>query len=313
MGFDLEGMLVIGISSSALFDLSISDSIFREEGTVKYREHQEANIDQHLPRGVAFPFIRRLLSLNNLSGTKPLVEVVVMSRNSPETGLRVMRSVAHYGLDITRSIFTEGASPYPYMPALNMSLFLSANEEDVKHAVDSGFPAGQVLPCEAEEDASDPELRVAFDFDGVLANDESERVYKEEGLDGYLRYEAQHSHEPLDPGPLSPLLQAINRIQRIEETAFAEDQSYVKRVQVSLVTSRGAPTHERAVETLQHWGTTVNGAFFLGGLDKNKILDILNPHIFFDDQRAHVDLSARSVPSVHVPFGVRNHEDVPPQ
>lgn len=308
--YDLESMLVVGVASSALFDLSESDRVFRESGEARYREYQDEHIADAFSTGVAFPFIKRLLSLNDLSSEgAPLVEVIVLSRNDPETGLRVMRSVAHHGLPITRAIFMQGRSPYAYMGALNMSLFLSQNEKDVRIALEVGFAAGQVIGSPAA-DPNGTDLRIAFDFDGVLADDSSERVMQEEGLPAFHAHETQHIEEPLPEGKLSDFLRGINRIQDIEEARVAADPTYNRRVHVAIVTARNAPSHERVVKTLQSRGVRVNDAFFLGGIEKAKVLRVLKPHIFFDDQMGHLRGAANEVPSVHVPFGVVNQVPV---
>ena len=300
MAYDLRDHLVVGIASSALFDLTDSDRVFREEGEQAYRRFQEDNRDRPLEPGVAFPFARRLLSLNDISP----VDVIVLSRNDPDTGLRVMRSIAHHRLPISRAIFTQGRAPYRFMPALNMCLFLSADETDVRQAVEMGLPAGRVLDSTFVDDEQDDELRIAFDFDGVLASDESERVMQREGLDSFQSHEVANAVTPLEPGPLKNFLAAVNRIQRREEEHRLANPDYRNRVRVSIVTARGAPAHERAVLSLKRWGVMVNDAFFLGGIGKAAVLDVLKPHIFFDDQP--LNLTSREVPGVHVPFGVIN-------
>lgn len=299
---------MVGIASSALFDLSECDSIFQTCGPAEYREFQLAYIDNYLNPGVAFPFIQRILALNELapSPSDPLVEVIILSRNSPETGMRVMRSIKNWGLDISRAAFTEGQSPFPYMNALKMSLFLSANESDVRAAVDQGLPAGYVLPTDATNDPMDTALRIAFDFDGVLASDESERVFQADQLKGFIQHELDHLSVPHEPGPLVELLRHVNRIQRIEEARLDIDPAYEKRLSVSIVTSRNAPAHERAMFSLQNWGVYADNAFFLGGVDKGPVLRVLKPHIFFDDQIEHANSAADVVPSVHIPFGMIN-------
>lgn len=307
MPYDLSKRLVIGVASSALFDLTESHGVFLDEGEEGYRTYQERHLDDPLRRGVAFPFISRLLSLNDLRDrSDPVVEVMVLSRNDPDTGLRVMRSVAHHGLDITRSIFTQGRAPYEYMPALNMALFLSAEASDVRAAVAHGQPAGQVISGAYEDDEDSDELRVAFDFDGVLSGDESERVMQEEGLEAFLSHEATNVVTPHHPGLLNRLAASINDIQRLELDKAKVDSEYRPRVRVSIVTARNAPAHERAINSLKEWGLTVNDAFFLGGIDKGAIMSVLKPHIFFDDQRGHVRSTSRHVPSVHIPVGVTN-------
>jgi 5'-nucleotidase len=310
--YDLDDMLVVGVASSALFDLSAADAVFREEGEAKYREYQEAHIGDPLEPGGAFPFIKRLLSLNDLSpdGT-PLVEVIVLSRNDPETGLRVMRSTADRGLPISRAIFMQGRSPYEFMGALNMSLFLSQNARDVRIALGMGFAAGQVLGSPAA-DPHGTDLRIAFDFDGVLADDSSERVMQSEGLPAFHAHETEHLDQPLPEGRLSDFLRAINRIQDIEEARVESEPGYNRRVHVAIVTARNAPSHERVVRTLKSWGVRVNDAFFLGGIEKAKVLRVLKPHIFFDDQLGHLEGAANEIPSVHVPFGVVNESNGDP-
>lgn len=303
---DLERALVIGVASSALFDLRESDAVFREQGEERYREYQREHLDDVLEPGVAFPFIRRLLDLNDLSDRERLVEVVILSRNDPETGMRVMRSVAHHGLDITRAIFMQGRAPYRFMEPLRMSLFLSANEDDVREAIDMGFAAGRVVG-RAQPDDGDTDLRIAFDFDGVLADDSAERVFQSEGLDGYQESESALAEVPLSRGPMADFLEKINRIQGIEESKSLDDPSgYRRRVHVAVVTARSAPAHERAINSIGQWGLRVNDAFFLGGIDKGPILEVLRPHIFFDDQRRHVEGASLSTPSVHIPFGEIN-------
>lgn len=312
MPYELQHRLVIGIASSALFDLKESDAVFRRDGEEAYRRYQEAHLDERLEPGVAFPFIRRLLSLNDLAPDDPLVEVIVLSRNDPDTGLRVMRSVAAHGLPITRAIFMQGSSPYRFMPALNMSLFLSENDQDVREAVAAGLPAGRVLTSSFEDDPNDHDLRIAFDFDGVLADDASERVYQTDGMDSFREHETTNVATPHDPGPLRDFLANVNKIQRREEQRRLEDPTYRSRVHVSIVTARNAPAHERAVTSLKAWGVTVNDAFFLGGIDKGAITSVLKPHIFFEDQESHLESTARSAPSVHVPFGLINDMSAAP-
>ena len=305
---DLERALVIGVASSALFDLEESAAVFREQGEERYREYQRDHLDDVLEPGVAFPFIRRLLDLNDLSDRERLVEVVILSRNDPETGMRVMRSVASHGLDITRAIFMQGRAPYRFMRPLRMSLFLSANEADVREAISLGFAAGHVVG-RAVPDDGDTDLRIAFDFDGVLADDSAERVFQSGGLEEYQENESALAEVPLDRGPMADFLEKINRIQGIEDSKSVDDpQGYRRRVRVAVVTARSAPAHERAINSIRQWGLSVNDAFFLGGLPKGPMLEVLQPHIFFDDQRRHVEGAALSTPSVHIPFGALNRE-----
>lgn len=309
MPVDLCERLVIGVASSALFDLSDSDEVFRTQGAEAYEEYQRANQKNPLEPGVAFPFIARLLGLNQL---KPdLVEVVVMSRNSPTSGLRVMSSIDHHGLPITRAVFRSGLGATDYMPVFNMSLFLSGNRADVEAAIQAGRPAGHVLPGSPRLGEEGSALRLAFDFDAVLADDSSERKFHEGTLDAYFEYERAHAHEPLLPGPLGSFLAGINRIQQMEDELADADASYKRRVRVSLVTARNAPAHERAVLSLHKWGVKVDDAFFLGGVSKTGVLNTLKPHIFFDDQLRHLEDPELTAPAVHVPFGVHNLPEPP--
>lgn len=308
MPYSLEDRLVIGVASSAVFDLSDSDAVFRREGEEEYRKFQRAHLEDPLPRGIAFPFIKRILSLNDLcsNSADPLVEVVLLSRNDPDTGLRVMKTIEHYGLGITRAIFMQGKSPYEYIPALNIALFLSGNKSDVDAAILAKHPAGQVLESYFEDDENDGMLRIAFDFDGVLAGDESESVMQASGLTEFHAHEVLNVMQPHNPGPLKEFLVRISKIQSVEEKYKKLNPDYKNRLRVSIVTARNAPSHERALKTLESWGVQANDAFFLGGIDKGKILAVLRPHIFFDDQPGHLKSTSAVAPSVHIPFGVAN-------
>lgn len=308
MPYDLETRLVIGVASSAVFDLTESDAVFKSHGEEEYRKFQEKNLDAPLPKGIAFPFIKRLLTLNDLSPTAsdPLVEVVLLSRNDPDTGLRVMRTIKHHELGMTRAIFMQGKSPYEYIPAFNISLFLSANKPDVDAAIKAGYPAGQVLDSKFVDDDQDKTLRIAFDFDGVLADDESESVMQEADLNEFHAFEVKNVMRPHNPGPLKEFLVRMAKIQGIEERHKVSDPTYQNRVRVSIVTARNAPSHERALNTLKSWGVMANDAFFLGGIEKGRVLGVLKPHIFFDDQSGHLKSASAVVPSVHIPFGVTN-------
>ncbi|WP_248919496.1 5'-nucleotidase [Pseudomonas entomophila] len=308
MPFELDDRLVIGVASSAVFDLSESDAVFRRDGEAQYRKYQEQHLDVPLGKGIAYPFIKRLLALNDLRDDPedPLVEVVLLSQNDPDTGLRVMKTIGHYGLNMTRAIFTQGRSPYEYIPALNIALFLSADKQHVDAAIKAGYPAGQVLDSKFDDDESDDNLRIAFDFDGVLAGDESEAVMQSGGLDSFHAHEVMNVAQPHNPGPLKEFFVRIARIQAAEEQYKLEHPGYENRLRVSIVTARNAPSHERALNTLKSWGVMANDAFFLGGIEKRRVLQVLKPHIFFDDQSGHLKSTSTVVPSVHIPFGVTN-------
>ncbi|MBX7135038.1 MAG: 5'-nucleotidase [Fimbriimonadaceae bacterium] len=307
MPYSLDDRLVIGVASSALFDLSESGAVFDEQGETAYRAYQEENLNDPLRPGVAFQFVKRLLKLNDLSSSPedPLIEVMIMSRNDPETGLRVMKSIQHHGLPITRAIFRAGQSPYNFIPVLNIALYLSADEDAVRSAVQANYPAGLVVVSNAEDDGTD-DLRISFDFDGVLADDSAERLFQSGGLEAFHEGEADHAGEPLPGGPLLPFLRSLSRIQEAERNRSEIAEGYRKRLFVSVVTARNAPAHERMVHSLKKWQVAVDDALFLGGIEKGKIMQVLQPHIFFDDQKVHIEGTSKFVPSVHVPFGELN-------
>ncbi len=307
MNYPIENKLVIAIASSAIFDLSESDQVFREEGEEKYKEYQREHKAIPLKKGVAFPFIRRFLNLNHSFPTELPVEVILLSRNAPETGLRVFNSIQEYGLNITRAAFLSGKSPYPYIPAFNISLFLSANPVDVKNAIDAHYPAGLVIPSAFQDDENDKELRVAFDFDGVIADDEAEMVFQaHKSLQEFHVSEQNKANIALKPGPLNNLFIKLSWLQKLEKKRALQDKNYSRLLRTAIITARGAPAHERVVTTLTEWGVEPDETFFLGGMDKLRILEILKPHIFFDDQITHLESSAKKIPSVHIPFGITN-------
>lgn len=306
MGYELQGKLVVAVASSALFDLRESDEVFRTKGEDAYREFQRENENRILAPGVAFPLIKRLLSLND-DKEEALVEVMLFSRNDPDTGLRVFKSIQHYDLPITRAVFVTGRNPFEYMKAFNASLFLSGNQEDVRQAINNGMPAGYVEETEYVDD-DDEELRIAFDFDGVIVDDSSEQVFKEANdLDIYQMHEKAHAHESLPEGPLSRFLFQVSKIQKQELQKQKEDPSYKSKIRIALCTARNAPAHERVVTTLRNWDIRVDEAFFLGGIEKKGVLEIYKPHIFFDDQRTHIEGVSKLFPSVHIPYGVANN------
>ena len=307
MTYPIQNKLVIGIASSALFDLSASHQVYEEQGEEEYRKYQETHIGTILGKGVAFPFIRRFLNINKHFPDHTPVEVVLLSRNSPETGLRVMKSIAHYGLDISRAAFVTGKAPYTYLPAFNTSLFLSANAADVAGALASNFPAGLVLPSLIDDDEDDLELRVAFDFDGVIADDESETVFKRNNdVQEFHAHETERVAIPHRPGPLADLFRKLHVMQRYESALARRNPEYKRILRIAIITARSAPSHERVVTTLKNWGVSANETFFLGGMEKARVLAILKPHIFFDDQLSHLKSEGGTIPMVHVPFGVAN-------
>ncbi len=307
MTYPIEKKLVIAVASSALFDLAQSDRVFREKGQEAYRKYQRDNQKRVLDKGVAFPFIRRFLRINELFPQKEPVEVVLLSKNDPDTGSRVLQSIRAHGLNILRASFMGGKAPFEFMPSFNAALFLSADSEDVKRAIHAGYPAGTVLETEVIDDPDDKELRVAFDFDGVIADDEAEIVYRDsEDLSAYHESEIRHAEVPLNPGPLNGFFVKLAGLQQLEQELLLENPDYRRTIRTAIVTARSAPSHQRFVETLRGWGVSADETFFLGGIEKRRVLENLKPHIYFDDQMTHLKSAAGTIPSVHVPFGVAN-------
>ncbi len=306
MPYSLDDKLVVAVASSALFDLSESDRVYREQGTEKYREFQRAHENDVLSPGVAFPLIKRLLALNGSTENEIVVEVILLSRNDPDTGLRVFKSIQYHGLDITRAVFVSGRDPIRYLIPFNTALFLSANPKDVREAIMQGAPAGRVFPTQYVDDASQPELRIAFDFDGVIGDDSAEAINKTQGLAEFLRSEKEQSSVTFPKGPLHKFFSEVSRLQKRELSRKAQDGSYQPRIRIAIVTARNAPAHERVIMSLREWGIQVDEVFFLGGIEKSRILEVFKPHIFFDDQLTHIEGAASVAPSAHVPFGIAN-------
>ena len=307
MAYPIDKKMVIAVASTALFDLEESDKVFREQGLGAYRDYQIAHEVDILAPGVAFPFVRRLLRLNEgFEEAQAPVEVVLLSRNDANTGLRVFNSIEAHKLGISRAAFVKGDNPFRYMAAFNASLFISADADGVQQAIAQGLPAGLVFPTSFADKSDDAELRIAFDFDGVLADDSAEKVYRKQGAKTYHQAEVEHAMEPLGKGPLSRFFEEVAHLQRLERARHAECPSYTPRVRTSIVTARSAPAHLRLVYTLRQWGIEVDEVFFLGGIEKSRVLKELQPHIFFDDQAQHIAGVAGVTPCVHVPFGVAN-------
>jgi 5'-nucleotidase len=293
----LQGKLVVAISSRALFDLEEENSVFEASADKVYMAMQMDRIDQPAKPGVAFSLVKKLLAFNSEATQR--VEVVILSRNDPVSGLRVMKSAEHYKLPIARCTFTRGEPPWRYLRPLKANLFLSAKSEDVRSALGNGFPAATVATRSVKASQLHPhEVRIAFDGDAVLFSDEAERVYAKGGLDKFIKNEVKKAEQPLPPGPFKPLLEALHRLQS-EGTAHT-------RIRTALVTARSAPAHERAIRTLMAWNITVDEAMFLGGLEKGEFLKEFEPDFFFDDQTGHVESAADHVPAGHVESGVRN-------
>ena len=297
MGVTLDGQLVVAISSRALFDFEEENRFFEQSDDRAYMKLQLERLEQPAKPGVAFSLVKKLLAFNQ--GDAPQVEVVILSRNDPVSGMRVFRSAQHYGLPIQRGSFTRGQPPWRYLKPLNANLFLSAHLSDVRAALDAGVPAAQVYPHSAHASVAHPnEVRIAFDGDAVLFSDEAEQVFASQGLSAFQAHERDKATMPLSAGPFKPLLAALHRLQRAGTPSM--------RVRTALVTARSAPAHERAIRTLMDWDIEVDEAMFLGGLDKGAFLREFEPDFFFDDQTGHIESAAQHVPAGHVVSGVKN-------
>ena len=295
----IEKKLTIGISSMALFDLVESNKIFETEGKEAYCNYQIAREDDVLEPGVAYPLVKKLLGLNRRL-PESLVEVILLSRNSADTGLRVFNSIREHDLDIKRAAFTSGETPFAYISAFEVDLFLSTSPEDVRKALDAGYAAATILSGKGSGLAHE-QLRIAFDGDAVIFSDESERIYKEKGLDAFTENEQQTAREPMSGGPFKAFLSALHNLQ----SHFSEQDSPVR---TALVTARSAPAHERVVRTLRSWNIRIDEALFLGGLQKGEFLKSFGADIFFDDQTSHCVSANEHVATGHVPHGVANDD-----
>jgi 5'-nucleotidase len=299
MPASLEGQLVVAISSRALFDFEEENQVFEQGDDRAYMKLQLDRLEAPAKPGVAFSLVRKLLAFNTADAQR--VEVVILSRNDPVSGMRVFRSAQHYGLPIQRGSFTRGQPPWRYLRPLNANLFLSTHLSDVRAALDAGVPAAQVYPHSALASEAHPhEVRIAFDGDAVLFSDEAERVFQAEGLSAFQKHESDKAGQPLLAGPFKPVLQALHQLQQAGTPAM--------RIRTALVTARSAPAHERAIRTLMDWNIEVDEAMFLGGLPKGEFLREFEPDFFFDDQTGHIESAARHVPSGHVASGVSNQD-----
>ena len=297
MPVTLDGQLVVAISSRALFDFEEENRVFEQGDDRAYMQLQLGRLEEPAKPGVAFSLVRKLLAFNTPEAQR--VEVVILSRNDPVSGMRVFRSAQHYGLPIQRGSFTRGQSPWRYLKPLNANLFLSAHLPDVRAALDAGVPAAQVYPHSARASEAHPsEVRIAFDGDAVLFSDEAEQVYQAQGLSAFQQHEQDKASQPLSAGPFKPLLEALHRLQTQGTPSM--------RIRTALVTARSAPAHERAIRTLMDWNIEVDEAMFLGGLPKGEFLREFEPDFFFDDQTGHIESAAQHVPAGHVASGVSN-------
>lgn len=295
-----DDKLVIAISSRALFNLDESHEIYKTEGLQAYSAYQIAREDEPLAEGEAFPLVTKMLRLNASLPESSQVEVVLLSRNSADTGLRVFNSIQHYGLDISRAAFCGGQSPWRYINAFGCKLFLSTEAEDVRYALDCGVAAATLLSRRGSSGESDnSQLRFAFDGDAVLFSDEAEKVYKQDGLEAFTASEIAAAKEPLAGGPFKPFLSALHHLQQ----AFPPTEAPIR---TALVTARSAPAHERVIRTLRAWNIRIDESIFLGGLNKAEFLRAYQADVFFDDQQTHCDLAVEHVATGHVPHGVAN-------
>jgi 5'-nucleotidase len=295
-----NAQLVVAITARALFQLEDGHDLFEREGVHAYAEFQRSREDLPLAPGIAFPLVKKLLALNaGAPDGRARVEVILLSRNSSDTGLRIFNAIEQHGLGIIRAVFTSGAPVYPYIKPFGAQLFLSANPESVRRALEHGVAAATILPSKAPERVHD-QLRIAFDGDAVIFGDESERVSQEDGIAAFHAHETENAHEPLSGGPFRGFLAALHDLQQ----AFPADGSPIR---TALVTARSAPAHKRVILTLREWGVRLDEALFLGGRDKGPFLQAFGADLFFDDSRHNVENARRHVATGHVPHGVSNN------
>ncbi|MET3136770.1 5'-nucleotidase [Undibacterium sp. GrIS 1.2] len=298
MAFSLDNLLVIGISSRALFDLETEETIFQNEGLAVYCQHQLAHENTILKPGAGFALVKALLHLNTLTPDHRLVEVVIMSRNSSETSLRIFNSIKHYGLDISRAALVGGASLSPYLQAFNLSLFLSLHEDDVQAAINSGVAAALLYRMPDNPQQELEQIRIAFDGDAVIFSDESERIFQEQGIEAFEQHERDNASKPLPEGPFARLLVALSYLQN----NFKSPDGRAFPLRTALVTARSSPAHERVIRTLRAWNIAIDETFFMGGVHKSAVLAAFKPHMFFDDQPGHCERASSVVATGRVPI-----------
>lgn len=297
MPVTLDDKLVVAISSRALFNLEEENRLFESGDPEAYMHLQLERVDVPASPGIAYSMIRKLLRFND-DGVQR-VEVVILSRNDPVSGMRIFNSGTAAELRVERGVFTQGRPPFRYLRPLNADIFLSANASDVREALAAGFAAAHVRVGSVHASAQHPdELRIAFDGDAVLFSDEAERVFQSQGLNAFQAHERNKAAVPLGAGPLKPFLVALHRLQQAASTGM--------RIRTALVTARSAPANRRAIQTLMNWNIRVDEAMFLGGLPKGEFLREFEPDFFFDDQIGHVESAAVHVPAGHVASGISN-------
>ncbi len=294
MAYDLKNKLVIAISSRALFDLEEENRLFEKNGLEKYYRYQIKSENKILKRGAAFDFVKNILRINNHFEDK-LIEVIVLSRNNAATGLRIRNAIEKYGLDIERAGWTAGTPISNYLKTFDVDLFLSAHEEDVQEAIDAGIAAARIIPKKYKKKGKRQDVRIAFDGDAVLFSDESEKIYQKHGLDAFLKHERKNAKKPLPKGPFAKLLKVISRIQK----EFPMEKAPIK---TALITARDFSTFERVIRTFDAWNVRVDEAFFLGGVEKRRVVKSFNADIFFDDQDVHLEKTSLKTPSAKVPY-----------
>ncbi len=295
----MSSKLVVGISSRALFDLSDSHQIFENEGIEAYREYQIQNENEVLEPGDAFNLVTKILKINDFYKFNDRIEVILLSRNTADTGLRVFNSIEAHNLKITRAVFCGGESPYKYVKAFGVDLFLSSSKDDVKMAIENNVPSARIISTKASKKMKgDNILKIAFDGDSVIFSDESEKVFEEEGLKAFLDNERKKK-SMLKAGPFKSFLVELNKLQ-------SELDSETSPIRTALVTARSAPSHKRVIKTLRKWGVRIDESLFLGGMNKTEFLQSFEADIFFDDQQKNINDASAKVTAAHVPFGIKN-------
>lgn len=300
--------VTIAVSSRTLFNLTEERKIYEEEGVEKYVAYQVEHENEPLKTGAAFPFVKALMTVNArlrelYPDSEELFDIVLMTNNHAQVGVRLINSINHYDLTIERFCMTGGESPIGYLKAYMTNLYLSKDSEKVQEAIEEGIAAATMFHVDTKNQLCDSQLRVAFDGDAVLFSDESEIIVKQHGLDTFFEHEKHFENKPLATGPLKCFLEALGKLQR---KFYAKNERLNCPIRTFLVTARSAASSgARVLKTLRSWGLEVDEALFLAGAPKGPLLQKIRPHIFFDDQMFHVE-GAKELGTIaaHVPYGI---------
>ncbi len=274
--------LVVGLVPRALFDLGAEDEVLRTGGPDALRRQRAEREEELLDPGRGLGLARALGHLD--PGAARRVELVLLSRESADTSLRVVSSARRHELEIMRAVFTGGQPLDPYLAALRVDLFLCNDESEARAALDAGISAGVV--CDGGELAreGESEIRVAFDGDAELFADDGEAG---EAADPASRSAGRGA----PPASFARLLGAL--------AMFGSDgRGRGPRLRTALVSSRTGAVQERMLRTLRRFGLQLDEAFFVGDLPKSEILAAFRPHVAFGEHPRAAARTLRPVAAV---------------